>query len=337
MNLFSEVYEKSADLLTKTTFDKRWANIEPRLKSLFAADGPNAAEAAVLDLVRESLKQATKTRDVSKREAVAEAIIELARTKVPGFQDRAALIKLVQNFYFVESKGSQSIWVVDHPSHYTKWCYDFVHNMSEDRLKRAMAREQQVFGGNQRKMMSDALQLARKWSMDIQVKLGAKGEKTKESVKRWFHGDTATDTEITASIATLSTGFKKITDLCNSTRVIFSDRPHKRANHGSDTTFASVNSSDKLPVIYIFNQFLQSGKKADGNAGKLWLCALTIVHELSHKLMDTDDLSYDDDGLKPGGISLTVANAIKNADSWGYFAADLVGALSETKLNEVYQ
>lgn len=337
MDLFTEVYEKSADLLKTTAFDKRWANIEPRLKTLFAVDGPNSAEAAVLDLVRESLKQATKTGNISKREAVAEAIIELARTKVPGFQDRAALIKLVQNFYFVEAKGNQSIWVVDHPSHYTKWCYDFLHNMSGERLKRAVAREQQIFGGNQRKMMSDALQLARKWSMDIQVKLGAKDAATKATVKRWFHGDTATDAEITASILTLSNGFKKITELCNSTKVIFSDRPHKRANGGSDTTYASVNSSDKLPVIYIFNLFLQSGKKAKGNAGKLWLCALTIIHELSHKQVDTDDLSYDDDGLKPGGVSLSVANAIKNADSWGYFAADMVGALSDAYLQEVYK
>ena len=55
------------------------------------------------------------------------------------------------------------------------------------------------------------------------------------------------------------------------------------------------------------------------------------------KQVDTDDLSYDDDGLKPGGVSLSVANAIKNADSWGYFAADLVGALSDAYLNEVYK
>jgi hypothetical protein len=163
--LFTERPAKSADLPDHDV-ETRWANIEPRLRSLFAADGPNAAEAGVLDLVRESLKQATKTKDISKREAVAEAIIELARTKVPGFQDRAALIKLVQNFYFVEAKGNQSIWVVDHPSHYTKWCYDFVHNMSEERLKRAVAREQQIFGGNQRDDVR-RLQLARKWSMDV--------------------------------------------------------------------------------------------------------------------------------------------------------------------------
>ena len=46
---------------------------------------------------------------------------------------------------------------------------------------------------------------------------------------------------IATSFATLTTGFKAITDLTNSTKVIFSDRPHKRANHGNDTTFASVS------------------------------------------------------------------------------------------------
>ena len=55
--------------------------------------------------------------------------------------------------------------------------------------------------------------------------------------------------------------------------MIFSDRPHKRANGGSDTTFASVNSSDKLPVIYIFNLFLNR-EEGQGQCRKaLALCA----------------------------------------------------------------
>jgi hypothetical protein len=156
----------------------------------------------------------------------------------------------------------------------------------------------------------------------------------KASVKRWFHGDTATDAEITTSILALSTGFKRSPISAIPPGDLL--RPAARANGGSIRRLLG-EQSDKLPVIYIFNLFLQSGKKAKGNAGKLWLCALTIIHELSHKQVDTDDLSYDDDGLKPGGVSLSVANAIKNADSWGYFAADLVGALSDAYLNEVYK
>ena len=91
-------------------------------------------------------------------------------------------------------------------------------------------------------------------------------------------------------------------------------------------------------AVYIFKLFLDAGEKNDqGQIGKLWLCALTVIHELSHKLVDTDDIRYDDDGLKPGFFRFTNKSTIKNADSWGYFAADMVGALPQSTFQEVYK
>jgi hypothetical protein len=51
----------------------------------------------------------------------------------------------------------------------------------------------------------------------------------------------------------------------------------------------------------------------------------------------TKDVQYDDDGLKPNTTSLTDDKSIVNADSWGYFAADLVGALPRNTFKKVYQ
>lgn len=68
------------------------------------------------------------------------------------------------------------------------------------------------------------------------------------------------------------------------------------------------------------------------------MCSLTIIHELTHTVLNTEDFQYDTDGLKPGenrhsseklGQKFNHSNALKNADSWAYFAADLAGALSK--------
>lgn len=336
MDIFTEVYEKSSQMVKSRCFEERWSNIEPKLRSLLAAGGPNANEADVLELIRSKLQEAAKG-EAKPAEAIANEILSLSRTKIPGFQERAALIKLLQHFYFLAVKGNQSIWVVDHPVDYTKWSFDALNGKTADELKADLQRQEETFGAAQRRVMSDALQLARKWSMDILAKLGSLDDNTKLSIKRWFHTDAAGDEDIKKTAAVLLDGFKKISSTCNSTSVIFSDRPHKRANGASDSTFASVNSGDNMPVIYIFKLFLEEGKNAKGEVGKLWLCALTIIHELSHKLLQTKDLSYDDQGLKPGGVSLLAGDALKNADTWGYFAGDVVGALPAAKVKEVYQ
>ena len=175
----------------------------------------------MLDLVRESPKQATKTEE--HLEAGSGGRGNHRASPAPrcrSFQDRAALIKLVQNFYFtVEAKGNQSIWAVDHPRTTPSGVTTSSTAWARSALKAGGgARAAGIRRQPAKADVETALQLARKWSMDVQVKLGSKDAATKASVKRWFHGDTATDAEITTSILALSTGFKKITDLCNSTR-----------------------------------------------------------------------------------------------------------------------
>lgn len=184
-------------------------------------------------------------------------------------------------------------------------------------------------------LSSKSLQLARKWSMDTVVKLGNTDAETLALIKRWFHSDADTEQQVKASIATLLNGFKKISNTCNFTSVIFSDRPHYRTSGAWDDAYASVNAGDTMPVIYLYQLFLDTGKrKWFGNIPKLWLCALTVVHELSHKMVRTEDISYDYQGLRPGG-TISPADARKNADSWAYFCANIVGALSDATVKDV--
>ena len=327
MNVFTEVYARSVDLLKAPALDANWKVIEADLKKLLGADGPDVGNAKVLENLRGLLSEAGKGQAVPASAAAAE-IIKACKTGVIGFQDRAALLKTMQHFYLIEKKGGQSVWVLDPPRAYPTWPYDQFTGKNPVDLKTELQAESEVFGDDNRKMMSDALQLARKWAADAQVMLGSPNASTLATVKRWFHVDTATAEGVAASALTLAEGFKLIHAACNSSRVIFSDRPHLRAGGSYDNTYASVNAGDVMPVIYIFQVFLESGKRDPfGNIPKLWLCALTVIHELSHKISKTDDIRYDDDGLKPGA-GFTTAQAIKNADSWAYFVADLLGALS---------
>ena len=334
MNVFTEVYNKSIELLKAPALDASWKSIEANLKALLEDDGPNVGKAQVLDDLRGQLRKASKGKGVAKT-AMAEEIVKASKTAATGYQDRAALIKTMQHFHMVAKKGGQSIWVVDMPKAFSTWPYDQLAGKSQVDLKAELAADAEVFGAGNRKMMSDSLQLARKWSADVQVKLASADAKTLAKVQRWFHPEGASAKDLVATTATLAEGFKKIHATCNSSRVIFSDRPHLRTSGKWDNVYASVNDADAMPVIYIFQVFLKAGKRnVLGAVPKLWLCALTVVHELSHKLVKTEDIRYDDDGLKPGD-GFTAEQALKNADSWAYFAADMVDALSKGTIAKV--
>lgn len=98
---------------------------------------------------------------------------------------------------------------------------------------------------------------------------------------------------------------------------IFSDRPKRRISGDSDSTYASVESMVATPCP----------------SSSFWLCALTIVHELSHKLVATEDKRYACQGLKPSA-SFPAATALINADSWAYFCGDILGAVPKSAVEE---
>ena len=72
-----------------------------------------------------------------------------------------------------------------------------------------------------------------------------------------------------------------------------------------------------------------------GATGKTWKCALTIVHEISHRALGNKDLMYDYSGLKPDKTRFPATRALGNADSWGYFMADLAGMLAAADRHSV--
>jgi hypothetical protein len=334
MNLFTEVYDKSRDLLAAPCFDPSWATVEAKLKSLLAEDGFNRADYGILIEIRRLLTAVAKGKP-DEGKAIAEEILRLSRPGDNGFQDRAALLKTLRHIYHVVNKGAQSIWVVDHPKAYPKWSFDQTQGVSQAKMVETLTPWRETFGAGNRQMLSDALQLARKISMDAEIKLGANEVRTRRKIRKWFLVRGASSDQVDAVRTTLRDGFKKITALCNAQSVIFSDRPHKRVDPNSRAK-ASVNSGDVMPIIYIFEAFIRYGKRSDdGIRHQLWQCAKTIIHEMTHKLLGTDDHAYGVNGIRPG-VSVTEAQAITNADSWGIFALDLAGLLPEDKAEEAF-
>jgi hypothetical protein len=266
----------------------------------------------------------------SKAAEKAEAILAGAKPNKSGYQERAAFLKTMKHFYFIEKKGNQSIWVIDPPRSYTAWPYDQFEGKAQEGIKADLQLEDETFGADNRRVMSDALQLARKWGTDVQIKLANNDAGTLETIKRWFHASNDDEQAVLTTAATLQSGFKMIVNACNSTSVTFSDLPHLRDDFDASGTFAAVAEGEARPVIYLFKEFLNIARPNKmGVIPKMWLCALTILHELSHSLLNTEDIMYDYQGLNVRA-SFSARDAINNADSWAHFAADMVGALPES-------
>jgi hypothetical protein len=180
--------------------------------------------------------------------------------------------------------------------------------------------------------MCDALKIALACSQKTEKLLADGGAETVNAVKRWFADGDTTEQQTKADVATLLKGFKKITNTCNSNKLIFPDDPNDRKSLTKyDKLYGSVwpGGEGSFPVIYLAGAF----KKA-GNSGKLWLCAQTIIHEASHLDVSTKDHRYDTSGLKPRK-EFPHSQAIENADSWGYFCIDICGCLSKSDRDSV--
>jgi hypothetical protein len=232
---------------------------------------------------------------------------------------------MLKHLYLVRQKGSQDVWVYAPPKAWKAWVFDEIKGTDASTRKK-LQQETEVYSAKDRAVMADALQEAAAWCQKVQLALGTPAGE--EVVRRWFLGKDGTAQQLTQAIDTLRDGFKKIDTLCRSGKLVISDEPGDR-HGGGWKDWAFVYNHESMNVLYLQGAFLKAG-----NSGNKTMCALTIIHELSHKLLNTQDHRYDYDGLKPGR-DIAVAKAIDNADSWGYFAADAVGMLSASDRKRV--
>lgn len=335
MNKFTEAYEKAQDVVAGQKFADDWQTFlqnQAQVKALLKPDGPDSTQAGGLDKIRK------KIDDVSHNALVAffvgggsgEKIVEASKNTASAgkLEERAATLKMLYHFYLSSQRGAQDVWVYSPPKAFAQWIYDEIKPPEKTMVAR-LGKTSEVYSSGERKIMGEALLLALNWSLNVVAKLGNADADTKKIVRKWFADTSTTDQQVTEAIDKLKTGFQKIANVANSNKLIFSDEPIDR-NKGGWKDWAFIYKTEKLEVIYLQGAFLKSG-----NSGKLWMCALTIIHELSHRAVNTKDHRYDSDGLKPSTGGLPYSKALENADTWAYFATDLAGKLSNSDSGKV--
>ena len=338
MDNFTEAYQKAREVSAQQQFGGEWNALlkeKLRLQSFYSRTGFSRSNAKAPAKLREQL-----TKGVKDKLTESDQLFQAASNDKSGGSliDRAATLKFTRHLYHVAARGGQDVWVYAPPQSDATWVFDEITG-DEATIKARLARNDEIFSQEQRKWMSTSLMLARKISEDCKHKLaggifsGVKSS-TKDMVKRWFADEDTTDEDVTKIMQTLLTGFKQIAKSCNTSSLVFTDYPDWRAQR--DKYFGAAfrgGEGGGFPVVYLEGAFT----RLTGNSGQAWLCAETIIHELSHHDLSTQDHRYDHHGLKPNKTAFSAAKAIENADSWGYFALDLAGYLSKSDFAKVYK
>ncbi len=333
MNKFSEAYGAAKSALDSGKLTGDFASLKSGLSSMVTpASGPDVAHAPLLDKLRKAVKDGAKSH-VKKGSVAARAN---AKSIIAGagaatkLAERAAALKMLNHLYHQKSAGGQQIWVYSPPSAYTKWLFDEVAGADALALENTLAKpETEVYSETQRATMASAVQIARSVAMAVCVKLGAASDATKVVVRRYFGNAASTDAQLIETMVTLAGGYKKIANACNGGSIVISDEPGDRTG-GGWKDWAFIYTTEAMSVIYLQGAWV---KKADEmtptNQDPIYRCVRTLIHELSHKQVSTEDIVYGPKGLMPeGSTALTPEYALHNADSWAYFAVDLLGYLT---------
>lgn len=347
---FTPAYDRARSSVKNKQSTKNWGeflneklSVQSAMMLLLGMDGPNSSHAGRLDNLRDTLKASN---------AQTEADIILKMVGASGSDalsdeqaDAAATLKMLRHFYHVHERGSQSVWIYAQPYSFHKWVFDEIKGCTPTTAKTKLNYVDEVYPQTIRAHMGNGVQQALSWSQKCVAKLGTPDEATQKIIARWFFAGQPAPEAMGKAAATLLEGFKKITNLCNANLLIFSDEPidrmkgstvagqtHYKSNW-EDYAFVDGGSTrERLNVVYIQNATLQKWASSDES----WMATLAILHELSHRLIETKDAVYDFTGLKPGSV-LTNQHAIVNADSWAYFATDLNGQLPNNKLTSVWK
>ncbi len=348
---FSTEYDAAADTLKKKKFDPSWDKLIGELKTLMGTGGFEDNSAASLDTLRKEVKpKGRKSKgkageDVGILTGTGEYKEEKdgkTYNKTADLVKKAATLKLLRHTYLLQRRGSQKLWIISLPKAYRGWPsleLDGLEN-NQDTLCTKLSDCDEYFSKKNCKNIADGTQEALKWCMKTQVILAnAKSDKDKgkgkELVKRWFADDSTTDEQVGDMVTKLTSGFKKITNVLNSNKIVYSDYPPDRGTNDEIGTEAFVFNNgwkDKLDVVYIEQAFFGKNNVLTGLDN--W--ARIIIHEISHREIPTVDVpdGYGWQGINPTDGKFAGGKAITNAENWAFFAADCAKALSKSERNK---
>lgn len=348
---FTPAYDMAVEATKTYKFAADWQAFltdKVGMKALLGStDGPGAAQGPLLEALRTKITETVKKTGQGTTEG--DVLLEMAGVKGAGLlsdaqADAVATLKMLRHLYYQLDKGNQAVWIYAQPFSFHKWVFDELRGCTYADAKTRLNHLDEVYPLTMRPHMVCGLATSLAWCQKCVAKLGGKLDAdTEEMVQRWFV-PAGVDKDASGNAATtLLDGFKKIAALCNTTRVIFSDEPVNRMSgdaiageshfrsEWNDYAFVDGGKPrERLDVVYIQNSTL----KKWSSGSQAWMATLAIIHEISHRVVNTKDAVYDFTGLKPGSV-LGLQHALVNADSWAYFAADLNGQLPADKITQV--
>jgi len=92
-------------------------------------------------------------------------------------------------------------------------------------------------------------------ALSVVAKMGTPDVAAKGVVKQYFGDSTTTDIKLGEIMTTLSSGYQKIANACNSSKIIISDEPIDR-NGGGWKDWAFIYNAESMKVIYLQNAWL---------------------------------------------------------------------------------
>lgn len=330
---FTEEYKA----LRKTMSGGNFANgndaLLKKLKILVASDGPDRKGRAALSSLRALCEQGFfQWLFGLAKDKEAAGILSLAGSD-PKLAEKAAALKTLRHLHLMRARGGHETWVLSLPDAYKKWLSDEFAHLSKAKLTEKLLKVDDRFSSEQKKGLADCTQQCTAWCLKAsaicsQTK-GVGAETAATLIKRWFGDASTTDADVEKMRKKLAAGYGQIAGVANGHKLVLTDNPIDRGK--PDEQSNAYVWYDTLKVVYIEGGFF--GKGGDPLIG-LTNWTRIMVHELSHLVLKTDDHRYRHQGILPkANKRFNSAQAINNADSWAFFAADANGVLSQRHRN----
>ena len=297
------------------------------LPLVLQADGFDAAQESVLETFRTALADAARGKTEGE---VILALLGWDATLPINIKHKiikqAAAIKLFRHCYRIQQAGARIVWVVSQPASYTQFTVDEIlaNGNSRIMLEQKLSDTNEFFDATERANLLQATIRTRRWcdhALTCLWRARAENADERARVVKWFADPTVPKAIVDMMITTLQRGYTQLRNRIDENRLIYVDKPTKRTDVG---TVAFVHPTEAMRSIYIHRAFFAAPPP---ELRQQTYQAVTILHELSHRVLKTDDHKYDHERL---GVraSFHIGQAIDNADTWAYFAADCAGEIN---------
>ncbi len=244
-----------------------------------------------------------------------------------------AALKFLRHFYLAGMRGGQQVWIFSAPRKYRDFPMGelLLVRAKMSQIKAKLDDVDDLFDEEIRCKIGEAVLLGLSWceAAKFKISIANTDPGARDLVLRWFVG--SGNTKFDGILAKLHDGFKKISLALNSNHIVITDMPSFRDNHDYEFTEAFhlllADRPERPGTIYLEKAFFENYETSVlHDMKKNW--ARVLIHECAHIEAGAKDILYAKRGLRPGP-NFPADDAIANADTWAFFAADCAGALTE--------